>query len=98
MNDWWIYFILFLIGGVVTFLEEASKDCKSLFNRKVLKFLPIKHIFSVIAIVLCIIALILYCLNKSNRMISLILCFIGIGLLAIVIILDIYIISKKHKK
>lgn len=98
MDDWWVYSIIFLIGGFVTFLEEASRDSKSVFNRKVLKFLPVKHIFSAVAVVFCIISFIIYCFDKSYRITALVLCFIGIAFLAVVIIIDLYIILKKAKK
>ena len=97
MPDWIIYLILFVIGGALTLLEEAAKNIDSTFNRKVLKFLPVKHIFTLIAVVICLTSLIVYCVDTSNRTASIILCLIGIFFLAIVAAVDTLIIFKNAK-
>lgn len=97
MPDWIIYIILFVIGGILTLLEEGAKNSDSIFNRKILKFLPVKHIFTAIAVVICLISLILYCVDSANRITSLILCLIGIFFLAIVVVIDIFIVIKNAK-
>lgn len=97
MPDWIIYLILFVIGGTLTLLEEAAKNIDSAFNRKVLKFLPVKHILTLIAVVICLISLIIYCVDTANRTASIILCSIGIFFLAIVVAIDIFIIFKNAK-
>ena len=37
MSDWIIYLILFVMGGVLTLLEETAKNVVIVFNRKVFK-------------------------------------------------------------
>ncbi len=97
MPDWIIYLIIFVIGGILTLLDEAAKNCDSIFNRKVLEFLPVKHISTAVAVVICLVSLILYCVDRANRTAAFILCMIGIFFLAIAVIIDIIIVVKSAK-
>lgn len=97
MPDWIIYLIIFVMVGSLTLLEEAAKNYDSIFNRKVLKFLPVKHIFTAVAVAVCLVSLVLYCVDGANRTASLILCLIGIFFLAIVVAIDIFIVFKHAK-
>ena len=98
MSDFWFYIAIFLLGGITTLLEEAAKTPKSIFNKKVLGFLPIKHIFTAIAVVLCIVSFVLYYVNGANKGISLLIVFIAMGLLVLVIVIDIFILLGKRNK
>ena len=90
--------ILFVLGGVLTLIEEASKNIDSIFNRKILKFLPVKHIATVFAVIFGLVSLILYCVDRANRMICFILCTIAICLLIAVTAIDIFLIFKNAKR
>lgn len=92
-----MYLILFMMGGILALLEETAKNSDSVFNKKILGFLPAKHFFTVAAVVVCIISLIVYCVNAANRTASLVLCAVGIILLAAVAAIDAFIIFKKAK-
>lgn len=81
----------------MTLLEEAAKNVDSIFNRKVLKFLPVKHIFTSVAVVICLTFLIVYCVDTANRTAAIILCLIGICFLAIVVAINIFMIVKNTK-
>ncbi len=97
MPDWNFYLILFVIGGILTLLEEAVKNADSIFNRKIFKFLPVKHIFTAIAVLICLISLILYCVDRTNRITSIILCLIGIFFMSIVVAIDVFIVIRNAK-
>lgn len=97
MPDWIFYLILFVIGGTLTLLEEAVKNADSIFNHKIFKFLPVKHIFTAIAVLICLISLILYCVNRTNRTTSIILCLIGIFFMSIVVAIDVFIVIRNAK-
>ena len=97
-----IIWTIFIIGEgmITTFLEESVKHIPSIWNEKVVAFLPRKHIFTAIALVLFVMGFCFYGLlpREKGRIIALIFFIFALILLAVVIVIDIVLLVKNMKR
>ena len=96
MSEWLDCLLTFICGAILTFLEESVKYEESKFNKKVLKFLPIKHIFTAIGVLIVLVALCFY--GFGLRTVAIILGISSILFLCVVIVIDCVLLIKKIKR
>lgn len=99
MNDVWLYIVIFVLGAVVALIDHAAMAVECKLNKRLLKFLPVRHIPTAIAVVLAFAAFIYYGWNpETGRTTSVSILCVALAFLAVTVILDICIIFIKRKK
>ncbi len=97
MWDIWLYIVIFLLGAVVALIDHAASAVKCKLNKKLLKFLPVRHIPTVIAFVLALSAFIHYGLNPDGKAYSLSILGVALAFMAVTVALDLGIIFWNRK-
>lgn len=98
MWDIWLYIGIFFLGAVVALVDHAARAVKCKLNKKLFKFLPVRHIPTVIAFVLALSAFIHYGLNPDEKAYSLSILSVALVFIAISVAFDLGIIFWNKKK
>lgn len=86
------------MGALVALIDHAASavDCK--LNKTIFKFLQIRHIPTVIAVILAISAFIYYGLNRDKLIYAISILWVAFGFLAVVVVCDVIIIFLSKRK